>query len=724
MARLLTLAPTPMSLELTQAQGGEEQRRAQELSLRRTRPPCDLPGYEPRRFLGAGAYGEVWVALDRNTGRQVAIKFYAHRGGLDWSLLSREVEKLAFLSADRYVVQLLEVGWDAEPPYYVMEYVEQGSLEDRLKNHGPLSAEEAVGLFREVSTGLLHAHGKGVLHCDLKPANVLLDQDGRPRLADFGQSRLSHEQLPALGTVFYMAPEQADLKAMPDARWDVYALGALLYAMLTGSPPHREEKSVALLEQAVDLDERLARYRRWIHHSPPSTKHRQTPGVDRALADIIDQCLAVDPEQRFANVQAVLDALEARTRRRARRPLVVLGAFGPAVLLLVMALVAWRVAGGLVADSNAALTDRALESNRFAAQYVAKAVANEVDKRFTEAERIANDPLFQEYLSRAVNEPDVTKLRDQLTNPEMDLEQFPMVRQQFLEAAPRRALQRYLDDLNREPHVSVASWIVTDARGLQLARTPDDHDQTVGKNFGWRSYFTGKSHDEAESWRPEADDHIEDTFLSPVFRSQATNNWVVAISTPVQRNHAFLGVVTLTVEVGRLIELQTGEQQFAVLVDERKGDNRGLILQHPLFDRELKANKKLPDRFQDYRIGLADLPSQRDKQVHYRDPLAKDPSGGDFDRLWLAEEAPVRLGNSDRDSGWIVIVQQSYDAAIGGTLTKLQHKLESNGVLALVLATIVLTLLWGFVIRILNDQRPRKIVAHAATNAGGETPKE
>ena len=91
--------------EHTEQQSTDEQRRAQALSLKRLRPPTHVPGYEPRRFLGAGAYGEVWVAVDCNTGRQVAIKFYEHRGGLDWSLLSREVEKLAFLSADRYVVQ-------------------------------------------------------------------------------------------------------------------------------------------------------------------------------------------------------------------------------------------------------------------------------------------------------------------------------------------------------------------------------------------------------------------------------------------------------------------------------------------------------------------------------------------------------------------------------------------------------------------------------------------
>src|SRR6185436_1073884 len=165
------------------------------------------------------------------------------RGGVDWSLLSREVEKLRFLSADRYVVQLLDVGWDSEPPYYVMEYIEHGSLEDLLQARMTMTVPEAVTLFREIAVGLAHAHGKGVLHCDLKPANVLLDSDLHPRLADFGQSRLSHEQSPALGTLFYMAPEQANLDAVPDARWDVYALGAILYRMLTGELPSRTEAS-------------------------------------------------------------------------------------------------------------------------------------------------------------------------------------------------------------------------------------------------------------------------------------------------------------------------------------------------------------------------------------------------------------------------------------------------------------------------------------------------
>src|SRR4051794_10321309 len=267
-----------MPSDFTAAQTPADEERSKDLSLERTRPPLEIAGYKVERFLGSGAYGEVWVGTDRNTGRKVAIKYYLHRRGVDWSLLSREVEKLRFLSADRYVVQLFYVGWEAEPPYYVMEYVEHGSLDDLLRRHGTLTVPGAVELFREIAIGLAHSHGKGVLHCDLKPANILLDQDNRPRLADFGQSRLSHEQKPALGTLFYMAPEQADLEAVPDVRWDVYALGAIFYALLVGSPPHRVDSTVEHIDSADELSERLSRYRHTIRSAPPVAEHRKVPG--------------------------------------------------------------------------------------------------------------------------------------------------------------------------------------------------------------------------------------------------------------------------------------------------------------------------------------------------------------------------------------------------------------------------------------------------------------
>ena len=141
---------------------------------------------------------------------------------------------------------------------------------------------------RGVLQGLVHAHGRGILHCDLKPGNVLLDDDLSPRLCDFGQSRLSHEQDPALGTLYYMAPEQADLGPLPDARWDVYALGALLYHLLTGAPPYRTPNSErALASEADSLPARLAAYRSIVSstrpapRSPSPTRRRPTTGRPR-----------------------------------------------------------------------------------------------------------------------------------------------------------------------------------------------------------------------------------------------------------------------------------------------------------------------------------------------------------------------------------------------------------------------------------------------------------
>ena len=241
----------------TEFQSASDQSASQKLSMQATTPPAEVPGYRLQQFLGAGAFGQVWVGRDLNTGRDVAVKFYLHRGGVNWSLLSREVKNLVQLSADRYVVQVLEVGWDADPPYYVMELITGGSLEDMLQKRHRLTVTEAVDMFRKMCIGLNRCHAKGVLHCDIKPANILLGDDHEPRIADFGQSRLSNDQTPALGTLFYMAPEQADLNSTPDASWDVYALGAIMYRMLTGDPPYRNDHIIKQVDTAGSLHKRL-----------------------------------------------------------------------------------------------------------------------------------------------------------------------------------------------------------------------------------------------------------------------------------------------------------------------------------------------------------------------------------------------------------------------------------------------------------------------------------
>ena len=122
-----------------------------------------------------------------------------------------------------------------------------------------------------------------------------------------------------------MAPEQADMSAAPDAAWDVYSLGCLLYSMLTGEPPYYSTDLAAEIETTEAVGDRLLKYRDSLYSAKKPTAHRKVAGVDRALADLIDRCIAANPEKRFNSIESVLTALETRDVARARRPLMLLG---------------------------------------------------------------------------------------------------------------------------------------------------------------------------------------------------------------------------------------------------------------------------------------------------------------------------------------------------------------------------------------------------------------
>ena len=334
--------------------------------------PSRVAGYDLLERLGSGTYGEVWLAQEERTGIRVAIKFLNHGTGIEWQLIQAEVKQLALLHADPGIVQLLGVELDRQPPYYVMAYAEQGSLAHRLEK-GPLPLAEALDVFQQLAEALAYVHAKGVRHCDLKPGNVLLKARKRVLIADFGQAHLSSDQAPALGTFFYMAPEQADLhKQIADTRWDVYGLGAIFYAMLTGQAPRED---IAVREQIAvtkDLGERLRIYRQWVQRAPKPDKHRGVTGMDRHLAEILDRCLEADPAPRLRDAGAVLAALARRERLLRQRPLLVFGFVAQVLLCLLLGGLGFLGVQASIGQTEGALMNQLEPTNSGAAHLVGR----------------------------------------------------------------------------------------------------------------------------------------------------------------------------------------------------------------------------------------------------------------------------------------------------------------------------------------------------------------
>ncbi len=282
--------------------------------MQATTPPANVPGYRLTQFLGAGAFGQVWVGRDLNTGREVAVKFYLHRGGVNWSLLSREVKNLVQLSADRYVVQVLgsRLGRGTT---LLRDGADFGRLARGLVAGArtPAARKRRWKCFAEFASGSIVAMPKGCCTATSSQPISCSGDDNEPRLADFGQSRLSDDQTPALGTLFYMAPEQAHLSAAPDASWDVYAVGAIMYRLLTGQPPYRADDIVEQLDTAGSLEKRLESLPRG---HPREPRHRR--GICNVMTWIacwgesFPNAWHPTRKDRYANVQQILQDLNRR----------------------------------------------------------------------------------------------------------------------------------------------------------------------------------------------------------------------------------------------------------------------------------------------------------------------------------------------------------------------------------------------------------------------------
>jgi eukaryotic-like serine/threonine-protein kinase len=665
-------------LTKTPVQTLDELTRSRALSRTGTSRVPVATGYQLQHRLGEGAYGAVWLAREQRTGKQVAIKFYTHRRGLDWSLLSREVEKLALLYTSRNIVRLLDVGWQSDPPYYVMEFLERGSLEKHL-TEGPLEPGEAVRIIRSVCQALVHAHGRGVLHCDLKPANILLDDSFEPRLCDFGQSRLSHEQNPALGTLFYMAPEQADLKAVPDARWDVYALGAILYHLLTGAPPYRYESNEVQLQETTALEDRLATYRSIVKNSARPMAHTRVAGIDRRLVEVVDRCLQINPERRYGNAQAVLDVLYIRDRQLRVKPLVALGGFLPGLLLLAMFFFAANAMNSAVQTAEKNITARALESDEVASSILASSLKREVEGRMDELRKIAADPRLTSAIQagNANGWQERSSLRELLNKERKRLD-------------PRQVLD--------------ASWFICDANGFQRWRSPN-RESTIDQDWSHRDYFHGLG----SGFDPVSIQPIEKPHVSEAFQSRATNQMMVALSVPVRDEAGtIIGVLARTTHLGQLlaeykpsIHGQYGVERTMSLIDDRTWQ----LIENSQLEADFLpdlAEKKLGSlRLTDeMKSRFGDRSHQPDVRfVDYVDPISSIDS--QFEGEWLAAASAVG------GTPWWAIVQERKSTVLR-PVYEMKSTIIRYAWFALAVSGAVVALLWYFVLKSINERGIRR----------------
>ena len=254
--------------------------------------------YEIEQLLGHGGMATVHRARDTQLGREVALKLMRPDLADDPVFGARfvtEARSAASISHPN-VVTVLDFGTEGPGPYIVMELVEGGDLAAILRRKGRLTAPRAVSIAAGVASALAAAHGRGIVHRDVKPGNILITADGDARVADFGIARATGEQSltatgTSLGSVDYFSPEQARGESA-DAASDIYALGVVLYEMLTGARPFTGEGPYAVAVARLG--------------APAPEPRTVRPRIPKALSAIVQRAMAPEPGDRYASAGSIL----------------------------------------------------------------------------------------------------------------------------------------------------------------------------------------------------------------------------------------------------------------------------------------------------------------------------------------------------------------------------------------------------------------------------------
>jgi len=261
--------------------------------------------------LGRGGMGTVYLARDVKLGRQVAVKVMSPEvvSGVGAEQFLKEIRRTARLEHPN-IPTLLDAGEAAGYPYYVMPYVRGGSLKELVEQKGRLSLGETLGMVRDVAAALEFAHENRIIHCDIKPANVLLAGD-HAYLADFGISRAVHNEVrewgrrgeidSSAGTPAYVSPEQASGEKNLNARTDVYSLACVAFEMLTGQPPFSGTTTMETVAKRFTS-------------TVPNVRD-VTPDLPLGVAAVVEKAMAVSSKRRHQTPMEFVNDLERAAQR-------------------------------------------------------------------------------------------------------------------------------------------------------------------------------------------------------------------------------------------------------------------------------------------------------------------------------------------------------------------------------------------------------------------------
>lgn len=260
--------------------------------------------FENVGFVGAGTVGTISKVREKSTGTEYALKLLSPGISQDKLVAARFEREILVLSKLNHpnIVKYVGHGKHNGQLFYVMELLEGGTLKSVMESTGPLSWHEAADCGRQIASALQHAHNHGIIHRDLKPGNVFLAGDAQPKLGDFGIARDQHSQQLTetgltVGTYAYMPPELVTGETNITGKVDLYALGCLLFELVTGRTPFIGDGFAQLFEQHLN--------------SPPPKLRDFVPQAPAELDLLVNNLLAKDPESRPFNARAVQGQLNS-----------------------------------------------------------------------------------------------------------------------------------------------------------------------------------------------------------------------------------------------------------------------------------------------------------------------------------------------------------------------------------------------------------------------------